>query len=279
MIVDLHTHTTASDGGLSPHELVLRAQQCGVQLLAVTDHDTIDGYRALAEIERGELEIIAGIELSCTWSGVNIHVLGLGIDVTCPYLQSELADQRNARGERARIIGERLEKLGFDGSYEGAANLAEGRAIGRPDFARFMVAAGYVDSMAAAFDKYLGAGKVGDVKAMWPSLESVVAWIKSAGGVAVMAHPLHYKLTNAKLRRMLAEFKEAGGEGIEVCNGRPSASDLNYLKQLCKDFEFEASAGSDFHQPSNWLELGCDAKVVEPCRPVWARWQRAESSV
>ncbi|CAA0079290.1 PHP domain-containing protein [Zhongshania aliphaticivorans] len=279
MIVDLHTHTTASDGGLSPHELVLRAQQCGVQLLAVTDHDTIDGYRALAEIERGELEIIAGIELSCTWSGVNIHVLGLGIDVTCPYLQSELADQRNARGERARIIGERLEKLGFDGSYEGAANLAEGRAIGRPDFARFMVAAGYVDSMATAFDKYLGAGKVGDVKAMWPSLESVVAWIKSAGGVAVMAHPLHYKLTNAKLRRMLAEFKEAGGEGIEVCNGRPSASDLNYLKQLCKDFEFEASAGSDFHQPSNWLELGCDAKVVEPCRPVWARWQRAESSV
>jgi predicted metal-dependent phosphoesterase TrpH len=279
VIVDLHTHTTASDGGLSPAELVLRAQQCGVQLLAVTDHDTIDGYRAISEVAAGDVQIIAGIELSCTWSGVNIHVLGLGIDVDSACLKSELTDQRAARGERAKIIGERLAKLGFDGTYEGASELAEGRAIGRPDFARFMVAAGYVDSMATAFDKYLGAGKVGDVKAMWPTLETVVKWIKSAGGVAVLAHPLHYKLTNAKLRRMLADFKEAGGEGLEVCNGRPSATDLAYLRQLCKDFDFEASAGSDFHQPNNWLELGCDAKVVAPCRPIWARWQRAELSV
>lgn len=272
MIVDLHTHTTASDGGLSPEELILRAKQCGVQLLAVTDHDTIDGYDDIVRLNSEGLQIVAGIELSCTWSGVNIHVLGLGIDVSSEALRKELADQREARGERAKIIASKLSKLGFEGTYEGASALASGRAIGRPDFARFMVAQGYVDTMATAFDKYLGAGKVGDVKAMWPSLEAIVAWIRSAGGVAVLAHPLHYKLTNVKLRRMLAEFKEAGGEGLEVCNGRPSPSDLNYLRQLCKDFGFEASAGSDFHQPTNWLELGCDASIIAPCKPVWARW-------
>ncbi|WP_269619136.1 PHP domain-containing protein [Zhongshania sp. BJYM1] len=272
MIVDLHTHTTASDGGLSPEELILRAKERGVQLLAVTDHDTIDGYDDIVRLNSEGLQIVAGIELSCTWSGVNIHVLGLGIDVSSEALRKELADQREARGERAKIIASKLTKLGFEGTYEGASELASGRAIGRPDFARFMVAQGYVDTMATAFDKYLGAGKVGDVKAMWPSLEAIVGWIRAAGGVAVLAHPLHYKLTNAKLRRMLAEFKEAGGEGLEVCNGRPSPSDLNYLRQLCNDYDFEASAGSDFHQPTSWLELGCDAAIIAPCKPVWARW-------
>jgi 3',5'-nucleoside bisphosphate phosphatase len=272
MIVDLHTHTTASDGGLSPEELILRAKERGVQLLAVTDHDTIDGYDDIVRLNSEGLQIVAGIELSCTWSGVNIHVLGLGIDVSSEALRKELADQREARGERAKIIASKLTKLGFEGTYEGASELASGRAVGRPDFARFMVAQGYVDTMATAFDKYLGAGKVGDVKAMWPSLEAIVGWIRAAGGVAVLAHPLHYKLTNAKLRRMLAEFKEAGGEGLEVCNGRPSPSDLNYLRQLCNDYDFEASAGSDFHQPTSWLELGCDAAIIAPCKPVWARW-------
>ncbi|MFQ3201442.1 MAG: putative metal-dependent phosphoesterase TrpH [Zhongshania sp.] len=276
MIVDLHTHTTASDGRLSPEELILRAHECGVKILAVTDHDTIDGYQSISDAMAGDIQLIAGIELSCTWSGVTIHVLGLGIDVSSSDLESELAEQLAARGERAKIIGSRLAKLGFEGAYEGASVLAEGRAIGRPDFARFMVEAGHVGTMAAAFDKYLGAGKVGDVKAMWPSLEAVIAWITSAGGVAVLAHPLHYKLTNSKLRRMLADFKEAGGEGLEVCNGRPSPSDLNYLRQLCMDYGFEASAGSDFHQPTGWLELGCNSDIVAPCQPVWARWQRAE---
>ena len=126
--------------------------------------------------------------------------------------------------------------------------------------------------MAAAFDKYLGSGKLGDIKAVWPDLGEVVSWIRDAGGVAVMAHPLQYKMTNAKLRRMLAEFKEVGGEGLEVCNGKPSNQDLAYLRQLCQQFELEASAGSDFHHPSSWSELGCDAKIIAPCKAVWDRW-------
>jgi predicted metal-dependent phosphoesterase TrpH len=256
LIVDLHTHTTASDGGLSPFELVQRARERGVQLMAITDHDTVAGFAELQAAAGDDLRLIAGIELSCTWSGVNIHVLGLGIDIAAPAFVSELEGQRSAR--------------------EAAAKLAEGRAIGRPDFARVLVAEGHVDSMATAFDKYLGAGKVGDIKAVWPSLSEVVSWIRGAGGVAVIAHPLQYKMTNAKLRRMLTEFKEAGGEALEVCNGRPSPQDLGYLRQLCQQFELEASAGSDFHHPSSWSELGCDAKVVAPCAPVWARWQASD---
>jgi predicted metal-dependent phosphoesterase TrpH len=272
MIVDLHTHTTASDGGLPPQELLRRAEERGVQLLAITDHDTVAAYRAAQPLESSQLKLLTGIELSCTWSGVNIHVLGLDIDIASEALAAELRVQRNARDERAKVIAQRLEKLGFAGCYDGASALAEGRAIGRPDFARFMVEAGYVDSMAAAFDKYLGAGKVGDIKAMWPAMAAVVAWIKAAGGVAVLAHPLHYKMTNTKLRAMLVDFKEAGGEGLEVSNGKPSPSDIDYLRQLCQKYDFEASAGSDFHHPNNWSELGCDARVVAPCKPLWARW-------
>ncbi len=273
MIVDLHTHTTASDGGLSPLELVQRARERGVQLLAVTDHDTVAGFAALQAEAGDDLQLLAGVELSCTWSGVNIHVLGLGIDINNPAFVAELAGQCNARDSRAQVIAQRLDKLGFEGSYAAAAELAAGRAIGRPDFARFLVAQGHVDSMASAFDKYLGSGKLGDIKAVWPALAEVVRWIREAGGVAVIAHPLQYKMTNAKLRRMLAEFKEVGGEGLEVCNGRPSPQDLGYLRQLCQQFDLEASAGSDFHHPSSWSELGCEAKIVAPCKPVWDRWQ------
>ncbi len=272
MIVDLHTHTTASDGGLSPLELVQRARERGVQLLAITDHDTVAGFAALKDEAGAGMQLLAGIELSCTWSGVNIHVLGLGIDTMAPAFVSELEGQRSARDSRAQLIGQRLDKLGFVGSYEAAAELAAGRAIGRPDFARFLVAEGHVSSMAAAFDKYLGSGKLGDIKAVWPDLGEVVSWIRGAGGVAVMAHPLQYKMTNAKLRRMLTEFKEVGGEGLEVCNGKPSNQDLAYLRQLCQQFELEASAGSDFHHPSSWSELGCDAKIIAPCKAVWDRW-------
>ncbi|WP_373091209.1 PHP domain-containing protein [Zhongshania sp.] len=272
MIVDLHTHTTASDGGLSPLELVRRARERGVQLLAITDHDTVAGFAALKDEAGAGMQLLAGIELSCTWSGVNIHVLGLGIDTMAPAFVNELERQRSARDSRAQLIGQRLDKLGFVGSYEAAATLAAGRAIGRPDFARFLVTEGHVSSMAAAFDKYLGAGKVGDIKAVWPDLGEVVSWIRDAGGVAVMAHPLQYKMTNAKLRRMLAEFKEVGGEGLEVCNGKPSNQDLAYLRQLCQQFELEASAGSDFHHPSSWSELGCDGKIIAPCKAVWDRW-------
>lgn len=271
MIVDLHTHTTASDGSLSPRELVARAVERDVELLAITDHDSIDAFSELGELPES-LHLITGAEFSCNWDGVNIHVLGLGMDGQDPVLGQAMTAQQQARDCRAEEIDRRLAKKGISGMLAAIRESVKDRPVGRPDFARQMVASGAASSMSDAFDRYLGAGKVGDVKAMWPSLEAVVTWIRDAGGVAVVAHPLHYKMTNAKLRRLLTAFKACGGEGLEVCNGRPAETELLYLRELCRFFEFQASAGSDFHHLSQWSDLGCDSAVLGNCRPVWERW-------
>lgn len=272
MIVDLHTHSRCSDGSLTPRELLERAKARDVSLMSITDHDTIAAYEEVKAADYPEMTLVPGTELSCTWSGVNIHMLGLGLDLNNQQLVEQLQQQSHARAERADIIARRLEKLGFTGIYEGVKEMAAGRAIGRPDFARQMVKLGYVPSMNVAFDKYLGAGKPGDVKAVWPDLADAVAWIVAAGGVAVIAHPSHYKMTNAKLRRLLVDFKACGGEGIEVCNGKPPAVELNYLKSLCVEYGFEASMGSDFHSPSTWLDVGCRSELLGDCPVVWSRW-------
>lgn len=272
MIVDLHTHTTASDGALEPAQLISRAIERGVELLAITDHDTLDAYTEFGAESASGLRLICGAEFSCNWNGVNIHVLGLGLDPEQTALCEAVAQQKIARESRSETIAQRLAKRGLAIDIAALRESVSGRPLGRPDFARYMVEKGYVRSMNEAFDRYLGAGKVGDVKAMWPSLASVLSWIHAGGGVAAIAHPLHYKMTNAKLRRLFGEFKELGGEAIEVCNGRPAETELRYLRELCNFFEFEASVGSDFHQLSQWCDLGCDTAVVGQCRPVWHRW-------
>ncbi|MBD2859130.1 PHP domain-containing protein [Spongiibacter sp. KMU-158] len=276
MLVDLHCHTTASDGSLSPAELVARAYERGVRLLSITDHDTLGAYDALEFAEQyPDLNIIPGVEFSCNWSGVNVHILGLGVDIEHPALKAAVAEQVEARTERGREIARRLAKKGMPGAHEAVLEMAKGRAVGRPDFARFLVENKHVSSMNDAFDRYLGAGKIGDVKAMWPELGKVVHWIAESGGQAVVAHPMHYKMTNAKLRRMLTEFVAAGGAGIEVCNGRQAEQEVSYLRELCRHFGLRASVGSDFHNPNNWLDLGCEPNLVGSCEPVWARWSAA----
>lgn len=273
MLVDLHCHTTASDGSLTPAELVTRAYGRGVRLLSITDHDTVAAYQAVAAAEQfDDLQLVPGIEFSCSWSGVNVHILGLGIDPEHPAMRAAVGEQAHARAERAREIARRLEKKGISGSYKAVTAMAAGRAVGRPDFARYMLEQGHVGSMNEAFDRYLGAGKIGDVKAMWPALEKVVSWINAAAGLAVVAHPMHYKMTNAKLRRLLEQFKQAGGVGLEVCNGRQAEQEISYLRELCRQFGLLASLGSDFHQPNNWLDLGCEPGLVGSCEPIWSNW-------
>lgn len=271
MIVDLHCHSTASDGSLAPQALIDRAAGQGVALFSITDHDTVDAY---ADLEVPEaMRLLPGVEFSCVWAGVTVHVLGLGIDLESATMTAAVERQRGAREERAQVIAQRLAKRGIDGAYEGARTLAgERRALGRPDFARFMVECGHVGSMAEAFDRHLGNGKVGDVKATWPSLAEVVAWIREAAGVAVLAHPLHYRLTATRLRALITAFIEAGGEAMEVCNGRPRPDELRHARQLCRQFGLEASIGSDFHRPAAWCELGCDVALAGECAPVWRRW-------
>jgi len=273
--VDLHSHTNASDGRLSPVELCERAIQHGVTLLAITDHDTVIGARAASEWLRttaAQLHVVPAVEYSSVWSHMGVHLVGLGIDLEHPTTLSASEFFAEARMKRAEMIGARLAKLKMPDAFEGALALAGDAQIGRPHFARYLVAKGHVRSEEDAFDRYLGAGKPGDIKMLWPELGQVVDWIRAAGGVAVLAHPSKYRQTGARLRKLVAEFAACGGGAIEVVVGRQVADESRFLAQLCRQHNLEASVGSDFHAPSNWCELGEINALPEGCTPVWQRW-------
>jgi len=274
MKVDLHCHSLASDGALTPQHVVERAHANNVQMLALTDHDTIAGLaEASATAANLGLELVAGIELSSQWSGVGIHVVGLAIDTQSSELTAALAGQSLKREERAQQIGRRLAKLGFEGCYDGAKKIAGDSELGRPHFARYMVEQGYVEDHSTAFNKFLGAGKVGDVKSQWPEIEEVVSWIHAAGGYAVLAHPDKYKLTRMKLRRLLTHFKDVGGDAMEVVSGSQNKNVTDYFARLCEEFDFYASCGSDFHNPNTqWCDLGKVAPLPAACSPIWQLW-------
>ena len=268
MKADLHCHTTASDGRLSPPELLQRAADQGVELLAITDHDTVAAYAELPESPAG-LRLLPGIELSTLWLGVGVHVVGLGLDLGSPVLADAVARQTRARQERAGIIAARLEKLGFSGALEGARRHAGDAEIGRPHFAAFLVEAGHVKDVERAFHRYLGAGKPGDVKALWPGLDEAVGWIRAAGGVAVLAHPLHYQMTNTKLRRLVEAFAAAGGQGIEMAPLGAPAGQSDMIIGIARHYGLALSTGSDFHRPGAGVELGLSRPVPAGSRPVW----------
>lgn len=274
--MDFHTHTTASDGALTPEALVTRARARGVRQLAITDHDTVAGYRAAAPAVAAApqgLRLIPGVELSCRWSGVTVHIVGLAIDVDHPVLSAGIARLNTARQERAEVIARRLEKLGMPGALQGAREEAGSSQLGRPHFAAWMVRQGHVRDAAAAFDRYLGRGKPGDVKAFWPELEEVTGWIVRAGGMAVLAHPLKYKLTRSRLGRLLAEFRGAGGAGLEVLTGRQTPDEGRHLRALARHHQLSVSGGSDFHQDQPWAaDIGVELRHLDGLPGVWEHW-------
>jgi 3',5'-nucleoside bisphosphate phosphatase len=271
MLIDLHTHTTASDGELQPCDLLARAVQQGLTHIAITDHDTTDAYRDLA-VPAG-IELISGIEFSSRWRGIGVHIVGLNIDLHSAELHDAITQQQAARESRAREIARKLMKTGIDDPLPAVTALADGSTIGRPHFARHLVAIGKVKSVRDAFKKYLGAGKLGDVKDAWPDLYGVVRWIEAAGGVAVLAHPAHYRLTNSKLRELVTDFRAAGGRAIEVVSGTQEPATTRKLAGVCTDFGLHASIGSDFHRPdARWADLGRFAALPEQCPPVWQLW-------
>tara|TARA_R110002110_G_scaffold110071_4_gene274459 strand:+ start:84343 stop:85206 length:864 start_codon:yes stop_codon:yes gene_type:complete len=282
VLIDFHTHTTASDGALSPEQLVDRARSRGIRLFAITDHDTVSGYEAAAAYYSpcdGEMSLVAGLEFSCVWSGATIHVVGLGVDCAHPVLEQGLARLAVARCDRGEVIAQRLAKLGFPGGLEGALLEAGESQLGRPHFAAWMVAQGHVADTGAAFDRYLGRGKPGDVKAFWPALTEVTEWIVAAGGVAALAHPLKYKLTRSKLQRLVVHFKGAGGQALEVINGRQTPDQTRQLCRLAQEHGLEVSIGSDFHRDSPWgPELGVELRHLGNLRGVWERWLPATRS-
>lgn len=272
VLIDFHTHTSASDGALPPAELIARARARGVEVLAITDHDTVDGYLAVAGTEAG-LRLVSGVEFSCRWSGTTVHIVGLGIDCAHPAMREGLAVLDTARAERGAKIAERLAGRGFPGALEGALREAGDSQLGRPHFAAWMVGQGHVADFSAAFDRYLGQGKIGDVKAFWPELADVVGWITAAGGVAVVAHPYKYRFTGMKLRRLLVDFVAAGGTAIEIHSGRQTAEQRRQLERYAREYSLEISAGSDFHRDMSYgPELGVEAPASDGLRGVWERW-------
>jgi predicted metal-dependent phosphoesterase TrpH len=274
MLADLHTHTLMSDGTLAAEDLLQRAEQQGVELLAITDHDTVAAYQLgqayLDENPLCQLRLVAGVEFSCVWGKMLVHIVGLNIDLDNAELAAGLLEQARARDDRGRLIGEKLAKLGFEGAFEGAAEFSGGGQIGRPHFARYLVEQGHVKDFQQAFKKYLGAGKPGDVKTLWPAMQTVVQWIAASGGVAVIAHPQRYKMTATKLRALMADFKAAGGQAIEVISGSQDKSVTEHMVRLCDQYQFLASIGSDFHRPgAAWSELGCSGQLPAGVTPVW----------
>lgn len=277
-IYDLHCHSTASDGGLSPAELVQRAHAQQVDVLALTDHDVTDGLSEAASTAAAlGMGFVPGIEISVTWQRQTIHIIGLHIDLQSQELQQGLAKLREFRNWRAEEIGRRLEKKGISGAYQGATELAKGAIISRTHFARFLVEKGYAKDMRELFKRYLVKNKPGHVAGEWASLEEAIGWITRSGGQAVIAHPARYKLTATRLRRLIRDFKEAGGVGFEVVSGTYSNDEIKSMGRLANQFGLLASCGSDFHSPDNvYLELGRLSALPEACTPVWSdeRWAR-----
>lgn len=242
----------------------------GVELLALTDHDTVDGVLALQQGVAASCVLLPGIELSCLWRKRPVHVVGLGIDPRALTIEEAVAMQRALRFERARQIDDKLRRRGITGAYEGALVFAGDAAPCRPHFARFLVQDGHCKDAKDAFGRFLGNRQLKGANQHWPGLERVVSWIVAAGGVAVLAHPDDYRLTRSKLVELLREFIDAGGVAMELAGlGKPDASALA-LEQLCREFALGASVGSDFHGGANaWRKLGWTREIPADLTPVW----------
>ncbi|NOQ82009.1 MAG: PHP domain-containing protein [Methylophaga sp.] len=269
---DLHSHSTASDGSLEPEALVARAIEMGVDVLALTDHDGTEGIAAAKQAAQGtDLTLIAGVEISVTWAKGTVHIVGLNIDPNNAVLQQGLTGMRDFRVGRAQEIAKRLDKAGISGALEGAKKYASEVMLGRLHFAKFLVEQNYAKDINDVFKRYLVRNKPGYVPGEWASLDDAVSWITQAGGQAVIAHPARYKMTATKRRRLMTDFKEAGGVGFEVVSGRQHPEEVKTLSKLAEQFELLASCGSDFHTPDNtWVELGKLPSLPESCTPIWS---------
>lgn len=272
--VDLHTHSRISDGLLAPSELVRYAAAQGVQVLALTDHDDVAGLGdAREEAAVHGLQLVSGVEISVTWRGRTVHIVGLRIDETNAALLAGLARLRASRFERARRMALELERVGIAGSLEGAMAYASEHIISRTHFARFLIEQGYADDMRGVFRKYLVKGKPGYVEHTWAALDEALAWIHGAGGTAVIAHPGRYDLGPRLLRELFAEFRDLGGSAVEVVSGSHSQDETLRFAQLAREFGLKASRGSDYHGPGHsYVEMGRLAPLPAGCVPLWHDW-------
>ncbi len=270
---DLHCHSVVSDGTLSPEELALRAHQNGVHLWSLTDHDVLGGQaRAQDAALNLGMEYVSGVEISISWMGQTVHIVGLGFDPSNVTLQDGLRATRDGREERARQMAAQLTQIGIENSYEGALKFAGNpELIARTHFARYLVEQQVCRDMDEVFRKYLVAGKPGYVSHRWASLDQAVDWITGAGGEAVIAHPGRYRLNAMQMDELYARFKDLGGAGIEVVTGSHSPDQYQTYAKVAKRYGFMASRGSDFHDPQESdIDLGRLPHLPEHLTPIWS---------
>ncbi len=271
---DLHSHSTLSDGTLEPEALARRAADNGVELWALTDHDELAGQaRAAAAAQAAGLAWLGGVEVSVTFAGETVHIVGLGIDPTNETLREGLAHTREGRLQRARDMADGLAKVGLKGAYEGAlAYVHNPDLVARTHFARWLVDTGVCRDNGEVFRRYLVEGKPGYVAHRWAGLGETVRWIRGAGGVAVIAHPGRYKFTPTEEYALFSEFKAHGGEGVEVLTGSHGTADVTKYTQMAQEFDLAASRGSDFHGPGeSRIDLGDLPDLPGGLQPVWQR--------
>lgn len=275
MSIDLHCHSTASDGLLRPEELVARAAGNGVQILALTDHDDLSGLcQARAEADARGLHFIDGVEISVTWGGSTVHIVGLRIDPENPVLRRGLESVRQGRAKRAEKIGDALESAGVPDSLAGARKFAENPdLVSRSHFARHLVKAGRAPDVKSVFQRYLVKGKPGFVEHEWASLADAVSWIRASGGIAVIAHPGRYKFSKPEMKAFVAQFRECGGAGIEVVTGSHTPEQYLEFARVAREFGLSASRGSDYHgKGESRADLGALPPLPEDLRAVWHDW-------
>ena len=275
MRIDLHSHTTASDGRLEPKDLVERALSFDIEVLAITDHDTVDGL-ALAKqhVQDNNLpiKIINGIEISTVWQNKDIHIVGLNIDPENEQLSALIEQQKQHRITRSELIAERLQKATREGVLEEVRQIAGDAPVTRAHFAKWLVDNGYAKTMQVVFKKYLTRNNPGYVPPNWCSMKDAVDAIHAAGGLAVLAHPGRYKLTAKWIKRLLAAFVEANGDAMEVAQPQQAQQERRNLADYAIQYKLLASQGSDFHYPSPWMELGRNLWLPAGVEPVWKDW-------
>lgn len=270
--VDLHCHSYISDGQLAPKEVVELAHQNGADMMALTDHDHLGGVKeAQQAADKLGIKLISGVEVSTTWQGRSIHVVGLCVDLNDELFEKRLKTIRSGRQERLKQISNRFEKLGIDGVYEGALSLASNpEMVGRAHVSRYLVQEGIVKNTAQAFKKFLAEGKKAYVSHDWADFAEAVAWIKEAGGLSVIAHPGRYKMSATKMRTMIEEFKEAGGDALEVASSSHRQNEILNFALLAERYELLSSSGSDFHALGEGGRLmGKPPELPKICRPIW----------
>ncbi|AWX15277.1 phosphatase [Mergibacter septicus] len=270
---DLHCHSTASDGMLSPTEVVLRAAEYGVTTLALTDHDTVTGLgEAQIAAKQVNLKLINGVEISTQWENHSIHIVGLNFDPTHSAMVELLQQQQDLRQQRAKEIGERLAKIGVENAFFEASALTQGE-VTRAHYARYLVQIGKAANQQQAFKKFLRQGKVAYVKTDWCDIPTAIQTIHASGGIAVVAHPLRYQMTTRKIKKLLFEFKQWGGDAIEVAGCGQTQEQRQLLIRWAKENGLMGSVGSDFHFPCQWIELGKSLYLNENDPELPVVWQ------